>query len=560
MNIRSSKYTVPLLMLGLFILAAFLRLYHLGTLPSSMHEDEILTGYVGRFILLNGRDLYNNPWPLLYFNKFGDFYIILPMYLKGLATFIFGVNAFAVRFPSAILGALSIYPVYYLAKEAFNNKKVGLLSAFVLAITPWHIVMSRASAEGVMGSAILLTAIMMLVAGLKKNNRYLIIGSVPVFFLTFFIYHPYRIITPLALLPIPLLFPQIRSSKKNIAIMSVFIIAAFALTLYISSTPWGKGRFEQTSIFGGLSGVSIKIQELIYDEGTAHTVTARIFHNKIVGYGREFLGQYLSYFSPQFLFIEGGMSYAYRVPQQGLYYISFIGLLIALFIPFTTQVKERKKGYVIVYILYLLLISVLPSAMTVLDTPNVHRAVMMSSILAIIFGYGLYRTTEIKYKKIPLTVVFIFLIMIEFTYFWHQYAQHADFFNGLYRNDAQKEVIEYLTKNTTDDQTIYMPVQKTMPLYYLFYRNDFNPKYAIAFALDIRTDQLNNVKFMDYDCPSMKLDNNSLPDNAIVVDSHNCQLNPNAYELLYKPTGRNGLLSYHILKPIKSLILSMPTK
>ena len=105
-----------------------------------------MTGYVGRFILKNGKDVYGNPWPLWYFDKFGDFYIVLPIYLKGLSTFLFGVNEFAIRFPSAFLGALSVIPIF-LFPIGYLKTKIGYLSALTMAIMPWHIILSRASSE-----------------------------------------------------------------------------------------------------------------------------------------------------------------------------------------------------------------------------------------------------------------------------------------------------------------------------------------------------------------------------------------------------------------------------
>ena len=111
----------PLIVIVVF--AAFIRFYKLGSLPFNLQEDEVMTGYVGRFILKNGKDVYGNPWPLWYFDKFGDFYIVLPIYLKGLSTFLFGVNEFAIRFPSAFLGALSVIPIFLFPIGYLKTKK-----------------------------------------------------------------------------------------------------------------------------------------------------------------------------------------------------------------------------------------------------------------------------------------------------------------------------------------------------------------------------------------------------------------------------------------------------
>lgn len=55
----------------IFLLAFFLRLYHLDQIPSGFHNDEVDVGYVGKFIILHGHDPAGNFLPLA-FNKFGD--------------------------------------------------------------------------------------------------------------------------------------------------------------------------------------------------------------------------------------------------------------------------------------------------------------------------------------------------------------------------------------------------------------------------------------------------------------------------------------------------------
>ncbi len=535
----------------IFGIALILRLYQLGTLPFNFHEDEILTGYVGRFLWLNGRDLYNNPWPLLYFNKFGDYYIILPMYIKGLFTFVFGVNEFAVRFPTALFGALAIIPVYKLSEWIFRNKTVALLSAFLLAITPWHIVMSRADAEGVIGSTILLFGIVALLEWIDTKKIRSLIIAILLLLLTYFIYHPFRVIVPLVLLPLPYLLIQIKSKKNSFITLIILIFFFFSLTAYISTTVWGSGRFQQTSIFSPLSGVSIKIQELIYDEGTNNILVAKIFHNKIVAYGREFIEQFFSYFSFNYLFLEGGRSLAYKVPEQGLFYISFLGLAILSFFYLSRMIvfdNEKDKSNIrLVYLVYLTLISVLPSALTVLDAPNVHRSVLLSLFLVIFFAYGLNAAANIEYKKIRLNYLFFCIFFIEFIYFWHQYT-HADFFNAIYRNDAQKQLVLYVKENISTKTPVIMPVQNTMPLFYLFYTKDFDKSYATRFKLDARINKIHNVTFFDYDCPSKQLIQSNIPKNTIIVDSHNCETDLGYYDIVNKVQGKNPLLSYKVLR------------
>ena len=46
---------------------------------------------------------------------------------------------------TAIFGALTIFPTYALLKEAFNDRRAGLIAAFLLAVSPAHLVRSIAS-------------------------------------------------------------------------------------------------------------------------------------------------------------------------------------------------------------------------------------------------------------------------------------------------------------------------------------------------------------------------------------------------------------------------------
>lgn len=129
-------------------LAAFFRLWKLQTLPRDAHVDEIMNAYVGQFTIRNGVDLYGNPWPILYFDNFGDFPNILPMYLSGLSTLLLGNFEWAIRLPIAIFGIFGVYMVYLLAKLVYTKHESALFAAFTLAVFPWHINLSRATAEG----------------------------------------------------------------------------------------------------------------------------------------------------------------------------------------------------------------------------------------------------------------------------------------------------------------------------------------------------------------------------------------------------------------------------
>ena len=155
LNQKFTKSSVIFILI--LLLAIFLRLYQLGDLPHGLHNDEVANTYATKFILLNGKDIYGNKSPLLFMDKFGDYPPILPMYLSGLGTLIFGNNEFGSRSLIALTGALLVIPVYYLTLLIFKRKESALFSALVVAIAPVHVNLSRLNAEGIVALTIFFT-------------------------------------------------------------------------------------------------------------------------------------------------------------------------------------------------------------------------------------------------------------------------------------------------------------------------------------------------------------------------------------------------------------------
>lgn len=104
--------------------------------------------------------------------------------------------------------------------------------------------------------------------------------------------------------------------------LSAGLLVSMATTLAISGTDWGKGRFDQTSIFSESSGVRILQNQLNTTE--ANIYTAKIFNNKYYLYGRAFLSNYLSYFSPSFLFLDGDEPPRFDIVNTGLIPLSLL--------------------------------------------------------------------------------------------------------------------------------------------------------------------------------------------------------------------------------------------
>src|SRR5579862_4682203 len=113
---------------------AFLRLYQFTTLPPGIYHDEAANGCNVLEVLEthNYKAFYpeNNGREGLYIN-------IATLFIQW-----FGNQAWALRIPNVLFGLLAVCGVYLLGVELFS-RPVGLLAAFFIATSFWHIVLSR---------------------------------------------------------------------------------------------------------------------------------------------------------------------------------------------------------------------------------------------------------------------------------------------------------------------------------------------------------------------------------------------------------------------------------
>lgn len=123
------------------LLAALLRLPWLGSLPNGLSHDETVKGYDAWSVLHTGADQYNHRFPLV-FRAIGDQREAILPYLMVASEAVFGPTDFAVRLPTALAGIAFVGLLYLLGYELFGER-AGLLAAFFLALSPWHLQVSR---------------------------------------------------------------------------------------------------------------------------------------------------------------------------------------------------------------------------------------------------------------------------------------------------------------------------------------------------------------------------------------------------------------------------------
>ncbi|MCL5004189.1 MAG: glycosyltransferase family 39 protein [Patescibacteria group bacterium] len=153
------------------VFALFFMFYRLGV-NHLIEFDEGIYGLVAKNILKSGDWVtlqwnYGHPW----FDK-GPLYL----WLTALSLKVFGLNAFAVRFWSALLGFVGCLSLFWLGSILYN-RRVGFLAAVVLASTTGYLYYARLGMLDVPNAAFNVLALVFLVKS-QKNQKYLLLAAV----------------------------------------------------------------------------------------------------------------------------------------------------------------------------------------------------------------------------------------------------------------------------------------------------------------------------------------------------------------------------------------------
>ena len=104
--IRNNIYLILIVFIALF-----LRFYGLGQNPPSLYVDEVSLGYNAYSILTTANDEYGNFMPAV-FRSLNTYNPAFAVYTLVPSIALFGLNEFAVRLPSALLGSITVILAY----------------------------------------------------------------------------------------------------------------------------------------------------------------------------------------------------------------------------------------------------------------------------------------------------------------------------------------------------------------------------------------------------------------------------------------------------------------
>lgn len=506
----------------IILLTTILRLYRLDSFPVGFHIDEASLGYNGYSLLLTGKDEHGNRFPL-YIDMFGDQRPSGYHYLTIIPIKFFGLTEFATRLPGALFGIFSIIAIFVLTDSIFKNKKIGFIASFLLAISPWHIVLSRASAETIVALFLIMLGFGLILFGIRNKSSVLVWSGSLSLTLSFFFYHTPRVFVPLVfLMLIVLAYKWFKLSRyfKSLFIAFLFVsLVSFSLVFVIKG---GSGRFNQVNIFTSPS-TKLIYEEQIREDGVLNTSPffSRLSHNKVVSYSKTYLSNYLDYFSPNFLFMNGGLPIWYKIPDMGLLYVVELPfILLGLFYLFI------KKDFYYRFLVFWIILAPMTAAVTVDDIPNIQRAIVLFPVLEIVAAFGIY-TFFVRYKKFAKYIFIALVLIFSFNvyYFLHQYFVQSQVHRTWYRNNGFKQMVQTVNKsyNSYDSIIVTKAMGGVYPLVLFYAKYDPATYQKEGSPKDKDYGGFGKFFFVPQDCPSVNKDSR-FPNSkrTIYVDRGDC--------------------------------------
>lgn len=465
-----------LILLTILCAALFSRFYKLGENPVGLFRDEASTGYDAYSMMLTGRDQYGTFLPL-FSRSFGDYNESLYRFLVVPSVLFFGLTEFAVRLPAAVIGLLTVLIFYFLSQILFG-KNIALLTTFLLAVSPWHIMYSRVGFRAVLFPLFFCLGLYFFFKGLKKNGKFLVHAAVS-FSFSLYSYSSARIFMPLFLIILILIFfKDLKKCKRHALIAGFILIIVFVgLSLYWYS-PAGMARAKEALQPDPLKWVK----------------------------------NYLSYFSPDFLFFNKNPGHEYYVRGTGqLYVVEIFTLaagLIAILMTLLKRIKKNRvsrqtshdalpfKDYrVLVLLAAGLLLYPIPAALTQAD--HALRAIIGCIFFPLLSGCGLVwgcHFLKKKSYKVFITAGLLFTIFTGFLSFEKKYFHEYPFYSWYYWDYGWKQTIAL--SNREKYPNIFVSNRFFLPhIFFLFYTKYPPQEYQKIAIKSLTMENLTIYKF-----------------------------------------------------------------
>lgn len=426
------------LFLGLILailVGSFLRLWQLNDIPPGLHGDEALVGYTSYSLILTGKDLVGQTglFSLHDINMGGTFPPLLSYVMTPFVS-MFGLSPFIVRLPSALFGIFSIYAIYQITRLLFTSSLTSLIAAWLMAVNPWAIHLSRQGQLESISLALVLSGVWLFLLSGKRIGYS--IGAFISWGLSLFAYDaPRAFLPPFIAVFFWYQWHKVRWSKALYIGISIF---ALFYGVFLFQTFFRGESMEYTrSLASGSSDVANMVVR-------GHTLTnaprsvAYFFHNKVTETTRILATNYVNIFSINWFFVNGYGNIQEAVGNHGQYYLFELPLF---FLGWFLLFRNSKKNAWL--LLGWLLLGALPGGLS--NGNYAYRSSLLLPVPIIVSAIGFtYLFTYISSLKrilrnlvlVGTSVIIVLNISSYIVTYFYEYPVYASEAWAKQQNDA----------------------------------------------------------------------------------------------------------------------------
>lgn len=540
MKIIKSLNKTLILLFFIVLIASFLRVYSLDKIPGSLNIDEAAVGYTSFSLLHTGMDEHGVFLPLS-LQSFGDWKLPGYSYFGTIPVAVFGLNEFSTRIPSATAGIIAVLLSFYISLKLFKRKDIALITAFLFAVSPWNIYFSRAAYEVNLATTFFLIGLSAFLKYLEEPTRklwWLILSGI-FFGITVFTYNSFIIFTPLFVVGAVYLYRDRLKFNWKLLVPALILVIMVAVSFYFSIFT-STNKTSTLLVFNDPNTIYNRVEKIRGDKASNSPIE-KIIYNKITGGVYQFGQNYLSAFSPSFLFDKGGDKLVDNLGYFGnLYFIDALFILAG----FAGLLLQREKSLKLI-ILWLVL-SPIPAALTK-NPQSSTRLFLLMPVLAIVSSYGVWQIMQFLRNKNIKNYVFKLLLLALFIYnvalfidgyFVHLNSQRARFWDYGY-----KQAVELSLKYP--DYKIVMRGPENFPYIYFLFYNQYDSN---KFREEVKYYPLTNEGFLYVKSFGKfnfvkSIDNVKVADKTIYIDDNYLRYK----NKIYLPS-KDPVLSYIIYK------------
>lgn len=370
---KIKRYIEKYKIIAVAAIGFILRLLCIGRIPGNYNyfQDEAFSAYEAFSMVNYGMDShgYHNP---VYLETWGSGMSAVQCYIQTIFVRILGFSPVAIRLPQAILGCLTIVFFYLLVKE-IAEERVAFWSTLVLAIAPWHIIMSRWGLDCNYYVGFVTIALYLLVTA--NNKVWKTILAAIVMGITLYSYASPWIVMPFLVYGIILILYL----KKEMSLKSIII---YTITLGIVAIPLFLFILVNLGFIDEIRTNIISIPRLSF------------FRSGDAKPSLENVKRLITYFWTQYDYI----SYDAALPYGTYFLFSNVFLVIGLI---KEAIKRSKKSYV----MWLWFACAMILGITV--EANFERTNMLFLPLIFFIGTGIVFVIDLfkKYKAVPIVAL-----------------------------------------------------------------------------------------------------------------------------------------------------------